>query len=212
MNGEQEFPEEATQSKTVGELAKALAKVQATVQNAKKDARNPHLKSKYADLASVREAVSRPLADQGIAVVQTMEPHGMSGVCVVTTLMHSSGEWIRGRCFIPVPESKNPAQSFGSALTYARRYSLAAIVGIAADEDDDAETASPRAPSSGPQLQQSQPTEERVQKARSAIDACKTIDELDAVGAALKKSPAEIQQAVTSDYVAKLNALKGQAA
>lgn len=54
--------------------------------------------------------------------------------------------------------------------------------------------------------------EERASKARAAIDACKTIEELDAVGAALKKSPAEIQQAVTADYVAKLNAIKGQAA
>lgn len=201
--------EETMQSQTIGKIAEALAKAQAKFDNARKSATNPHLKSKYADLASVREAVSKPLAEQGIAVVQTMEPHGAAGVCVVTTMMHSSGEWIRGRCFLPVPEGKNPAQAFGSALTYARRYSLAAICGIAADEDDDGASVAPttKAPSSSPQ-----PVDDGVQKARKAIAEAKTVAELEAVGVRLNKSSKDVRDAVMGDFAEKLAALKGQVA
>lgn len=194
--------EETMQSQTIGKIAEALAKAQAKFDNARKSATNPHLKSKYADLASVREAVSKPLAEQGIAVVQTMEPHGAAGVCVVTTMMHSSGEWIRGRCFLPVPEGKNPAQAFGSALTYARRYSLAAICGIAADEDDDGASVA-AAPASATQVK----PDDKIANARAAIAGAKTQAELEAIGAKLQKSDKVVRDAVMGDYAEKLSAL-----
>lgn len=126
-------------SGTLGSLAKALAAAQGEIANAKKDATNPHFKNSYASLASIRDAITPALSRHGLAVSQLTEPHGPEGVCVVTMLMHESGEWIRSRLFVPV--SKKDAQGFGSALSYARRYALAAIANVATDDDDDAETA-----------------------------------------------------------------------
>lgn len=123
----------------LGALAKALAQAQAKLEDAKKDKTNPHFNSRYATLASVRAAMSDVLPLFGLAVVQSFEPHGEAGVCIVTTLMHESGEWIKSRLFLPV--TKKDAQGFGSAISYGRRYSLAAIVGIATDDDDDGNTA-----------------------------------------------------------------------
>lgn len=124
---------------TIGKLAEALAKAQLAMGNAAKDSVNPHFKSKYADLASVREAVIPHLAANGIAVVQRIESKSKDGVAVSTMLIHSSGEWIQDECWLPV--TRPDAQGFGSAITYARRYSLAAVAGIAADEDDDGNAA-----------------------------------------------------------------------
>ena len=127
------------QSNEIGSLAKALAAAQAELKDAPKSSVNPHFKSKYADLSAVRAAVVPVLSKHGLAVVQTNEPMGLDGVCVVTTLLHESGQWLRGKLFMPV--QKKDAQGFGSALTYARRYSLAEIAGIASDDDDDGNAA-----------------------------------------------------------------------
>src|SRR5262245_42816044 len=120
-------------SEQIGELATALAKAQGSIQAAKKDSFNPHFKSSYADLASVWEACREPLSSNGLAVVQVPEA-GEQSVTVTTTLYHSSGQWIRSRLTVPV--GQDTAQGIGSALTYARRYGLAAMVGVAPDEDD----------------------------------------------------------------------------
>lgn len=135
-------------SPTLGALAKALAAAQAKLEDAKKDAMNPHFRNRYATLASVRAAVTPVLSTHGLSVVQTSEPHGDGGVCIITTLLHESGEWMRGRLFIPV--AKRDPQGFGSAISYARRYALAAIVNIASDDDDDANIASAPARDSAP--------------------------------------------------------------
>lgn len=132
---------ESMHSPTLGALAKALAAAQASLKDAKKDATNPHFKNRYASLSSVRDALQLVLPKHGLSTVQTTAPHGDAGVCVVTWLLHESGEWIRGELFLPV--AKKDPQAFGSALSYARRYALAAIVGISSDDDDDAEQAAP---------------------------------------------------------------------
>jgi len=128
------------QSPTIGELVKALSKTQGELKDAVKSSENPFYKSKYADLTSVWEACREQLSKNELAVIQTMAGNGGDHIIIVTTLAHKSGEWIRGHlCVKPV---KNDPQGIGSAITYARRYSLAAIVGIApAGEDDDAEKA-----------------------------------------------------------------------
>lgn len=126
-------------SATLGALAKALSAAQAELEDAKKDSVNPHFKNRYASLASVRAAITPVFSKHELSVVQYNEPHGDAGVCVVTLLMHSSGEWIKGKLFVPV--TKKDAQGFGSALSYARRYALAQIANIATDDDDDAEVA-----------------------------------------------------------------------
>lgn len=121
-------------SEHINELAAALAKAQAVMAGASKDRENPHFKSKYADLASVWDACREALTANGIAVVQMTMPSEAQEVVVQTRLCHASGQWIQGTLAIPV--TKNDAQGFGSCLTYARRYALAAAVGVAPEDDD----------------------------------------------------------------------------
>lgn len=110
---------------------------------AMKCATNPHFKSKYADLAACIEAVDDALLSNGIAVYQETS-HDDSGVTVETVFLHESGETMRcGK--LHVPAAKNDPQGYGSALTYARRYSLMAACGIA-PEDDDGNAASQNKP------------------------------------------------------------------
>jgi hypothetical protein len=120
-------------SEQISELAAALAAAQGMMENAIMNRTNPHFKTKYADLAAVLNAARKPLSANGLAIVQTIG----DGV-LHTRLLHTSGQWIASEH--PLPMSGKP-QEIGSALTYARRYSLSALIGIAADEDDDANAA-----------------------------------------------------------------------
>jgi len=121
-------------SATIGKLAFALAKAQGQMENAKKDRANPFFKSRYADLASNWDTCRKPLADNELAVVQTFTDNEFGKVRILTTLIHSSGEWI-GSVLTLTPKDISP-QGIGSTITYGRRYALGAIVGIAADDDD----------------------------------------------------------------------------
>jgi hypothetical protein len=135
--------------KTIGKLAEALAKAQAKITHAAKDRENPHFKSKYATLASVWDAVREPLTANGLSVVQTVEStQDGAFVEVRTHLLHSSGESMESSLKVPV--AQRTAQGMGSAITYARRYALAAMVGVAPDDDDDGNAASQgQAPANG---------------------------------------------------------------
>lgn len=126
-------------SDSIGKIATALSKAQSQIKGAKKDADNPFFKSTYADLASVWEACRKALSDNELAVAQTTEIHDGS-IVLKTILMHSSGESITGILPVLVGE-KATSQQLGSAITYNRRYALAAMVGVA-PEDDDGNTAS----------------------------------------------------------------------
>lgn len=133
-------------SEEVGELAKALAQAQAEVETATKDRTNPHFGSKYADLASVWDACRKPLTKHGLSVVQLPVSDGAK-VGVVTTLLHSSGQWMRSSVYT-TPE-KQTAQALGSAITYLRRYSLAAVASVAPDDDDGNAASGKAAPGKG---------------------------------------------------------------
>lgn len=122
-----------TQSPELGALAAALSKAQSIMEGAKEDANNPFFKSKYADLASVWAACKIPLTSNGLSIVQTVE-NGGEKAYLVTTLLHISGQWMRS--FMPILMAKQDAQSLGSAITYCRRYALAAIVGVCPADDD----------------------------------------------------------------------------
>jgi len=122
-----------TTSEHINEIAAALAKAQAEMGNAIKDRTNPAFRSTYADLASVREAVTGPLSANGIAVVQAPGNDGDS-VTVETRLIHTSGEWLGS--VVSARPAKNDPQAVGSAITYLRRYGLMAMTGIAPDDDD----------------------------------------------------------------------------
>ena len=132
-------------SEQINELAAALAKAQGQMAGAKKDSDNPFFKSKYADLASVVEAIRGPFAEHGLSYIQAPIPTEGDWVQVETILLHASGQWITS--IVDVPVSKGDAQGYGSALTYARRYGLSAIAGVAPEDDDGnaAAKAKPRA-------------------------------------------------------------------
>jgi len=124
------------------QIATALVKAQRDFAPALKTSTNPHFRSRYADLAACVEAVIDALNANGIALVQRTHDSD-NGVAVETLLVHESGETISGG-ILHVPAAKHDPQGYGSALTYARRYSLMASCGIA-PEDDDANAASKRA-------------------------------------------------------------------
>lgn len=127
-------------SESIGAIGAALAKAQADIKPAIKDAKNPHFNNSYADLSSVWEACRVNLTANGIAVVQSPEATD-AAVSITTLLVHTSGEWISGTLTLKARDAS--PQSVGSAITYGRRYGLASMVGVAPD-DDDAETAQGR--------------------------------------------------------------------
>jgi len=119
-------------------LAPALVKAQSELKNATLNKVNPHFKSRYADLAEIRDTVTPALSKNGLAIIHFTQLTG-SGFFLVTRLLHESGEFIDSR--YPLPENIDRPQQMGSAITYARRYMLAAMCGITADEDDDGNAA-----------------------------------------------------------------------
>jgi hypothetical protein len=126
-----------TRSDSIGNIAAALAKAQKAIEGAAKDSKNPHFNSRYADLASIAEACRAPLAVNEIAVVQNPSRPEAGLVGMTTLLLHSSGEWLESDPLVVQAKDAGP-QAVGSCLTYLRRYQLAAMVGVA-PEDDDAE-------------------------------------------------------------------------
>ena len=112
----------------------AFVKAQTAFGPALKTSTNPHFKSKYVDLAACVEAVLDSLHANGIALVQRTHPDE-TGVTVETVFIHESGEIMEGGK-LHVPAAKQDPQGYGSALTYARRYSLMAACGIAPEDDD----------------------------------------------------------------------------
>lgn len=135
------------QSEKLANLAGALSKAQAEMKHAVKSSENPFFRSKYADLAGVVDACRPALAKYGLAVSQTTRIDTIDGKPVnilKTILFHESGESIEGEVVLrPMRQEKNAGwvasedpQSIGSAMTYARRYALAAICGVATDDDD----------------------------------------------------------------------------
>lgn len=115
-------------------IAAAMVKAQKGFAPALKSSSNPHFKSKYADLAACVEAVVDSLNANGIMLVQKQHPND-SGVSVETIFVHESGETFSAGV-LTVPAAKQDPQGYGSALTYARRYSLMAACGIAPEDDD----------------------------------------------------------------------------
>ena len=134
---------ETSCSPDIGELAKAMTKVQSAVSPVSKDAENPFVKNRYASLNSVIEACREALIAQSVWVVQYPVAVDAGHLGLVTKLVHAeSGQWQASLMVMPLP--KSDPQGYGSALTYARRYGLATLVGLVSEADDDAEAATPR--------------------------------------------------------------------
>jgi len=167
-------------SESIAQLAKALSIAQYEMEGAKKASVNPHLKTKYADISSVWEAARKPLFDNGLSVVQTTLP-SQDGAHVETTLLHASGEYVSGELFIPA--QKKDAHGFGSALTYARRYALMAMLGIAPEDDDGSAAVQPA------KEQKEQPKKQYadVSPLYDQLKSCKDLQDLARVSIAIGK-------------------------
>lgn len=127
-------------SENIKNLAAALARFQAEIQNPKNTADNPYYKSKYAPLQDVLNIARPLLAKHGLSVLQIPGGDG-EHISVTTLLMHDSGEWIESDPLI-LKTDKPTAQGAGSAITYGRRYCLSAVLGISSEDDDDGNSAS----------------------------------------------------------------------
>jgi hypothetical protein len=135
-------------SENIADLVTALSKAQGSMESAAKGSLNPYFKSRYADLASIREAIREPLAENGLSVVQGLRT--VNGALEVeTVLFHNSGQSIREVLSLPLP--RPDPQSIGSCASYGRRYGLMAMLGLAAEDDDgNAATASANGSKSAP--------------------------------------------------------------
>ena len=130
------------QSESIANLAKALSIVQGKLTYAVKDSANPFFKSKYADLESVWDACRSLLAENGLCVMQFPGEFLEGCMSLNTILAHSSGEYIKQTMEVPV--TKLDPQGAGSALTYMRRYALAAVVGVVQADDDGNAASAPK--------------------------------------------------------------------
>lgn len=169
------------------ELSAAMAKAFGQIEGAVKGKTNPAFRSKYADLAAVTDAIKPALAEHGLWYRQVLHPVE-SGVCVETIIHHASGQSLA--CGpLHLPASKQDAQGYGSALTYARRYSLMAAFAVPA-EDDDGQAAVQRSPAA--QKPVSGPDEVEMESVLSKLReaAMDGSDALQALFRNMPKSPA----------------------
>lgn len=226
-------------SDSISDLAGALAKAQGSIVPASKESENAAFKqgnkaSKYANLASIWDACRKPLADNGLSVVQQVS-RAEGGVAVTTRLFHASGQWIE---FEPltVPLSAQTAHAVGSATTYGRRFSLSAVLGIVADEDpdDDGNAASGKggngnAPASktAPEIEHppAAPKERTMTKEQARPEYDKIVKEIQAIQdtnvlsawgaknvARLATMPVDWQQSLKNEYADHKSTLMGRAA
>lgn len=124
-------------SPEINEIAKAMALAQSQMRPAIKDSTNPHYKSRYSDISSVWDSIRDPITSNGMTIWQDVTTQEKA-VSVTTRIVHSSGQWVEfGPLSIPI--TKQDAHGVGSGVSYAKRYSLCAAVGVvSSDEDDDA--------------------------------------------------------------------------
>jgi len=184
-------------SESVKEIATALSAAQGSLQDATKNAKNPHYKSDYADLSHVLEAIRPALKAHNLSVVQLPFSTG-SRVGVTTRILHSSGEWIEESIDLEV-EGRNLAQAAGSHITYLRRYSLASLFAIH-QKDDDGESAPKR---------EARPSQPKV-KAQSQIQK-QAIHDGVVTAEDLTRYKAERSEQEVDDYLTQQMALRQRA-
>jgi len=148
-------------SPETGILDEALAKAQSEMRDAMESAENPHFRSKYADLASIRQACSAALSKHGISVTQWPVPASKPNHVALFTRLAFKGQWMRG--YFELPSRTWNAQDAGGAITYLRRYTLAAVTGVAPSDDDDGNSATWRGPEQEPETQLNKQKHTKVQ-------------------------------------------------
>lgn len=186
----------------IQELAKAFVKAQAEIENAVKDRTNPHFRSKYADLGNVVDAIKPALAKHGLGFIQVSKDDAETYVKVETIIVHESGQTFSCGC-VAVPVNKNDAQGYGSAMTYARRYSLQSAFGVAPEDDDGngATAAKPEPRSEARPVKSSRMPESEIADWKAAIDEA-ALDSLEELRA---KTKAAVDAAKKAGDVAAMN-------
>lgn len=177
-------------SESIAALATALAAAQGDLKNIEKGKINPHFKSRYADIGDGLDVVRPVFSKHGLSVVQATDYNAETGAFIlVTRVLHKSGEWIEST--YPLPSNGRP-QDVGSALTYARRYALFSLAGVAGtDEDDDGndaqnappiKKAAPRAAPPAPKPAPAEPPfddEESASVCRMMVEMLKGIETIE---------------------------------
>lgn len=192
-------------SESISKIAAALLQAQSAITFAAKDAANPFFKSRYADLPTVIDAVKPALNAAGVVFMQSATPSEPGTLSLTTRLIHTSGEWIEDTATAPL--AKNDPQGYGSAITYLRRYSLAAMTGLYQD-DDDGNSAShvPVTAKPVPCL-----TSEQIAKVQEAADAA-GVSTLEICAAAHVDSLAEIEAVRLGGLIKWIKSQKKEAA
>lgn len=190
----------------------ALAKAQAEIENPTKDATNPHFRSRYATLDAGLNIVRACLSKHGISVTQPTRVE--DGILMLETRIACQGQWIASEypvCAFPVKQ-----QEMGSALTYSRRYSLFSLVGIAGEEDDDANAATSSTPAPKRETKPSKDFTAERDLAIGALQMCADIEALDSWGVdngpQINRMPAAEQKAVREAFAAHKRHLQQQKA
>lgn len=186
-------------SESISNISAALAKFQSEVKQPKKDTNNPFFNKKYVPLEGVVAVITEPLAKHGLSYIQSTGTDG-ENVTVTTLLMHTSGEFIESDPLkLPGHQVQrgggkdfNP-QGIGSAITYGRRYSLTALLGIASEEDDDGNSGS-----QGDQAQNKNQPERKIQPPKKLSEA--QVIRLFAIAKSKGISDADVKKAIVNDY------------
>lgn len=152
-------------SNETNELFHSLALAQAELGKAKQDGRNPHFRSKYATLESVRDVVMPVFTDHGLSISQHPGLDG-DNVTMTTVVGHASGQWMMSTAAVPIGK-KADSHAYGSACTYLRRFSMAAIASAVTGEDDDGNAVSARGPAQG-RRQASSPAKAPARKQKAS--------------------------------------------
>jgi len=186
-------------------IAPALIKAKKEFGPALKSSNNPHFRSKYADLGACLEAVDEALLNNGIALIQETFLDE-TGVTVETVFIHESGEILRGGK-LHVPAAKHDPQGYGSALTYARRYSLQAACGIA-PEDDDGNAASQMSKSIKPQATNAKQQEGAPEPDANIVAQFNAAHDIPALTKVMNGLPNDQKRLYTGHFNARMGELK----
>jgi hypothetical protein len=194
-------------SDSIAKIAPALLNAQKAITFATKDAMNPHLKNRYADLQSVIEAIKPALNDAGIVFMQSATPSSDEKLHLVTRMIHESGEWIEDEIVIPVV--KQDAQGHGSALTYARRYSLASMTGLFQSDDDGNEVSIGKANQKPAKTEPTGIRENELEDIKIAMREAEDEQALLRIGSGVPANATDAQKAeLSGEYSKRRKALK----
>ena len=197
-------------SETISKLAQAIGNIQGAVGGIPKDSTNPHFRTKYPSLESVFDTIRGPMARAGLSFIQAPGEITEAGMLKLTTMIvHASGEWVRSTLHIPVV--KRDPQGVGSTVTYACRYSIMAMLGLA-PTDDDGQSATVRNGKDDAAATSAALATELIRELR----ACRTIQELKlwvespAVSENIHQCSEADRARVRTDYGAHMRKLKSQ--